>query len=77
MAKGNGKANSATLSTAKIFIDVKENPLTAYTINGNNYFKLRDLAAVMNFGVTWDNATSTIGIDTNLIMRSKPRYFYW
>lgn len=39
--------------------------LAAYNINGNNFFKLRDLAAAFNFGVTWDAATNTVGIDTN------------
>ncbi len=39
--------------------------LNAYNINGNNFFKLRDLAAAFNFGVTWDAATNTVGIDTN------------
>ena len=36
----------------------------AYTINGNNYFKLRDIAALVDFGVTWNNATRTVEIDT-------------
>jgi len=36
----------------------------AYNINGNNYFKLRDIAKHFNFGVTYDNATKTVGIDT-------------
>ena len=39
--------------------------LNAYNINGNNFFKLRDLAAAFDFGVTWDAATNTVGIDTN------------
>lgn len=38
----------------------------AYTINGNNYFKLRDLCSALDVGVTWDEATSTIGIDTSI-----------
>jgi hypothetical protein len=40
--------------------------LTAYTINGNNFFKLRDLTQAFNIGVTWDGATQTVGIDTKL-----------
>ncbi len=40
--------------------------LKAYTINGNNYFKLRDICSTLNVGVTWDEATSTIGIDTSV-----------
>ena len=39
---------------------------TAYKIGNNNYFKLRDLAAVMDFGVAWDQEAWTITIDTSL-----------
>jgi hypothetical protein len=55
----------AKLSTSTIYLDGKEVKLTAYLINGNNYFKLRDVAAVINFGVTWDGVTNTIGIDSS------------
>lgn len=37
----------------------------AYNIGGNNFFKLRDLAAIFDFAVEWDDATKTIGINTN------------
>ena len=55
----------AILTDSKIFLDGNEVSLTAYNIGGNNYFKLRDVAKAVNFGVTWDNATKTIGIDTS------------
>lgn len=35
-----------------------------YNIGGNNYFKLRDLAELLNFQVLWDNSSRTIHIDT-------------
>jgi prophage antirepressor-like protein len=54
----------ALLSTSTIFLDGEEVELTAYLINGNNYFKLRDVAAVIDFEVTWDGETNTIGIDS-------------
>lgn len=66
LVKGDGKAKAATLSTAKIFKDGKEVSLTAYTINGNNYFKLRDIAKAFDIGVTWDGTTNTVGIDTSI-----------
>ena len=66
MVKGDGKIKTATLNKSKIYKDGIEISLTAYTINGNNYFKLRDLAAAFNIGVTWDGATSTIGINTKI-----------
>jgi len=66
LTKGDGKAKDATLSTAKIYKDGKEISLTAYTINGNNYFKLRDIAKAFDIGVTWDSKTNTVGIDTSI-----------
>ena len=35
-----------------------------YNIGGHNYFKLRDIAALVDFGVEWDQTSSTIQIDT-------------
>ena len=65
MAKSDGKAKTATLSTSKIYKDGTELTLTAYNIGGNNYFKLRDVAQAFNIGVTFDSKTNTINIDTN------------
>jgi hypothetical protein len=66
LAKGDGKAKVANPTTSKIYKDGKEISLTAYTINGNNYFKLRDIAKAFDIGVTWDGTTNTIGIDTSV-----------
>lgn len=65
MAKSDGKAKNAVLTTSKIYKDGAEQKLTAYNIGGNNYFKLRDIGQAFNFGVTFDNKTNTISIDTN------------
>jgi hypothetical protein len=54
----------ARLAAAKVYIDGKEVKLDAYTINGNNYFKLRDLGKVLNFGVEWNAITNSIVIDS-------------
>lgn len=61
--KGSG-AKSASPTTSKILVDGKETPFTAYNIDGNNYFKLRDIGAAFNFGVDWDGGRNTIVIDT-------------
>ncbi len=58
------KAKSATLSTSKIYLDDNLVSVTAYTINGNNYFKLRDLGSTFNVGIEWDGKNNTIVIDT-------------
>jgi hypothetical protein len=66
LAKGDGTAKVATPTTSKIYKDGEEVSLTAYNINDNNYFKLRDIAKAFDIGVTWDGATNTVGIDTSI-----------
>lgn len=58
------KTKQASLTTAKLYLDGKELKLTAYNIDGNNYFKLRDVAKAFDFGVAWDGAANSIGLDT-------------
>lgn len=53
---------AATLTNASVYLDGKPLSLTAYSIGGNNYFKLRDLGDALGFSVDWDNATSTVTI---------------
>lgn len=65
LAKGDGSQKPAALNTSKVYLDGKEISLTAYTINDNNYFKLRDLGQTFNFGVGWDGAANTVTIDTS------------
>lgn len=54
------------LNKSEIYKDGQKVNIKAYTIDGNNFFKLRDLASAFDIAVTWDDATSTIGIDTSL-----------
>jgi len=51
-------------TVTKIYVDGKEEPLTAYCIRGINYFRLNDLGSLFNFSVTCDNESQTIVIDT-------------
>ena len=55
---------AATPSSAKILLGGKAVTMTAYTIRGNNYFKLRDVGIAFDFDVSWNNAVQTIEIDT-------------
>lgn len=64
LAKGDGTRKTAQPSTSAIFLDGQAVQLTAYTINGNNYFKLRDIGATFDFSVAWDGTKNTIAIDT-------------
>lgn len=66
LSTGAKMAQKATLNKSVIYKDRHVVSLTAYTINGNNFFKLRDLAQAFNIGVTWDGSTKTIGIDTSV-----------
>lgn len=54
-------------SSAKVIVDGKEIAFQAYNIDGNNYFKLRDLAKVLGsspkqFGVGWDDDNNAISL---------------
>ena len=66
MAEGDGTDKQANPTTSTLYLDGQELSLTAYNINDNNFFRLRDLMSALDIGVTWDEATSTIGIDTSL-----------
>lgn len=68
----NPTSKEAKPTNSKIYVDGKEAQLTAYNIGGSNYFKLRDIAKVIDFGVTWDGKTNTIGIDTSKIYTEQP-----
>ena len=51
-------------TTSKIYLNGKEVQFTAYNIDDNNYFKLRDIGEAFSFGVDWDEETNTVIIDT-------------
>lgn len=58
------KDTSAITSTAKLYLDGAQKGATAFTINDYTYYKLRDIAKLLDVRVTWNEKTSTIGIDT-------------
>jgi len=65
LAKGDGIAKTALSNNSAIYIDGKPVTLTAYNINGNNYFKLRDIGIAFDFDVSWDGEHNVISIDTS------------
>jgi len=71
----------AIRSSQAVKLDGQEKALIAYNINGNNYFKLRDLGGRLNFSVDYDEKTNTILITTpqNLMSKSddSPSLFEW
>lgn len=67
-----GAANTATATPTgnSIYVDGKQVNGAAYMINSNNYFKLRDIAAMVNnsakqFEVSWNQAAKRIDLTTN------------
>ena len=58
---------TATKTAAAVLINGKKAVLGAFNINGNNYFKLRDIAYALNstnkqFEVSWDGAENAISL---------------
>ena len=65
MATPVGKGTkTANLCTSTVLLDGKEIKLTAYTIEGYNYFKLRDLGSTFDFCVEWDAKNSIVVIES-------------
>lgn len=56
----------AERSTMPILVNGRPAQAEAYLIDGSNYIKLRDVAALADFGVTWDAASRTVCIDTSV-----------
>ncbi len=65
MTLGDGTIKKAQQSTASIYMDGNAIGFTAYTINDNNYFELRDIGQIFNFDVSWDAETNSILIETD------------
>ncbi len=62
-------AADAVVSNQKLKIDGVEMPTVAYNIDGSNYFRLRDIAYLLNgtearFSVGYDKATNSVTIVT-------------
>jgi hypothetical protein len=50
--------------TGAILLDGHDTDFTGYGIGGSNYFKLRDIMAAADVGVSWSEETRTINLDT-------------
>ena len=56
---------SATLSNQPIYVDGQRVPMTAYSIGGNNYVRLRDIGQAMDFAVDYDASTNSVRITSD------------
>ncbi len=61
---GTKNVKEAVVSTSLIYLDGKNISSKAYNIDNRTYFKLRDIAAAIDFSIAYDNITKIIGIDT-------------
>ncbi len=64
-SSGQDSIAQAFLTTPKIYLNGKKTILTTYNIAGYSYYKLRDLAGMIGFGVTWDGVRNKISIDSS------------
>ncbi|MCD8089551.1 MAG: phosphodiester glycosidase family protein [Clostridiales bacterium] len=53
----------AALSSSAVVVNGTAASLTAYNIDGSNYFKLRDIAELIGVSVSWDQTSSTITLE--------------
>jgi len=60
----NTRSHTGASTTSTIILDGDEINFRAYLIGGNNYFRLRDLAAALSFDVMWDESAQTVLIST-------------
>jgi len=60
-----GSPVTAVPTPHHIFVDGKPVSVEAYTISGNNFFKLRDLLAAVDIGVWYDHNTKNVYIETD------------
>lgn len=56
---------SATLSNHRIFVDGQEVQMEAYTINGANYVKLRDIGKAVGFNVYWNDENNCVQVESD------------
>jgi len=55
----------AMLSEQVIYVDGERVEMLAYHIGGNNFVRLRDIGRAVGFGVTFDETTGSVHIDSN------------
>lgn len=65
LSKGDMMVKTAKATSSHMLKDGDLFGCTAYTIGENNYFLLRDLGEIFDFGVIWDEKTESIHIDTS------------
>ncbi len=57
--------DKVSFNKVTLIVNGQSQTLDAYNIDGNNYFKIRDLADIIGFTVGWDSASGTVTIENN------------
>lgn len=57
---------TATPTTQPFYVEGQRVSVTAYSIGGSNYVRLRDIGREVDFGVTYDAATNSVHIGSAL-----------
>ncbi|GEM_PF-588737 len=63
-AAAGSATKTAALANFEVYINGQEVFLTAYNIDGYNYYKLRDLGMYLDFGVDWNGSADTVEISS-------------
>ena len=63
---------SCSPSNSSIILDGRSLSLTGYRINGNNFYRLRDVGKALDFGVDFDEQTRTVLIDSGSSAQPEP-----
>lgn len=72
LAKGDGSQKTAAASQSILTLDGLPVGASCYTVEGNNYFKLRDVTDALDCWVEWDQKANAIKIATNLPAKEDP-----
>lgn len=64
LSTNNETALTVDESTAPVFVDGTERDMLSYNINGNTYFKIRDISDMVGFAVDWDGEAQAVVIRT-------------
>jgi len=62
-----GYQDKANPTASRVYVDGVELFPTAYTIRGNNYFKIRDIAKALDFYVGWESMTIIVDTSTGYV----------
>lgn len=64
LSDNKGTALNVEQNNAPVYVDGDEREMLSYNINGNTYFKIRDIADMVGFEVDWDGENQAVIVRT-------------